>query len=43
MFYATNNILTTLESIYKFSEIVTDNTKYISNNHSNSFKVKISK
>ena len=33
-----------LESIYKlFSEIVTENTKYISNNHSNSFKVKISK
>ena len=40
IFYATNNFLTILESIYKlFSET---NWKLISINHSNSFKVKIS-
>ena len=39
IFYASNNILTILESIYKlFSET---NWKLISINHSNSFKVKI--
>ena len=40
IFYATNNFLTILESIYKlFSET---NWKLISINHSNSFKVKMS-
>ena len=40
IFYATNNFLTIVESIYKlFSET---NWKLISINHSNSFKVKIS-
>ena len=39
IFYASNNFLTILESIYKlFSET---NWKLISINHSNSFKVKL--